>query len=164
MDSIEHSAASALRTNPKSKPLHKLLTKFSNSNFILRYYGSFLECRRKMLYLCSATRKQFTENLKAYRYGLRMGGREKVIELDSDLTERLLAYINSTKLYKWFDLRLKLVDKYDVQRVADFIESVEELEVLQFDKIIVPDNWYNQSYSILFQLYDVLERFKINPT
>jgi hypothetical protein len=134
-----------------------LLTKFGHTNFILRYFGTYLEWRRIMINLWVETKDQWESNLKAYKYGLRIGQRSRFIESNELSLYEFLQYVQSEELYALFDLKIELINEFNLQNLIDFLEDVSDIEAVQFNKIIIPKTWYFNENQLLQELVEVLK-------
>jgi hypothetical protein len=65
-------------------------------------------------------------------------------------------------LYTLFDLRITVGNEFDQQEIINFLESVTELDALQFDKIYVPNEFYSNTPELINELFDALEKWNIS--
>jgi hypothetical protein len=137
-----------------------LLTKFSHANNVLRFYDSYSSCQHLMNRLCKSTRQEFQDHLSAYRYGLRNSKRPVFIDVLP--SPEVLTFVEESRLYTQFDLRLKLKTEKEMKIVETFLEEVREKQSLQFESIKICNTIYKNNPMAVNRLFVALRRNGVN--
>ena len=131
--------------------LLQLFTKFSNSIWILSYYGTFEEWERVMKRLCRQTLDSWTNNIEMYQ-NIQHSKRKWLI-IQKYFDKKSSTFLLNDELYSKFELVLKWSNiKDEYKFLIDFIESVPNPHMLMFKSIsmlYVESKLYFDFYSLL---------------
>ena len=131
--------------------LLQLFTKFSNSIWILSYYGTFEEWERVMKRLCRQTLDSWTNNIEMYLNI--QHSKRKWLTIQKYFDKKSSTFLLNDELYSKFELVLKWSNiKDEYKFLIDFIESVPNPHMLMFKSIsmlYVESKLYFDFYSLL---------------
>ena len=120
-------------TNMENYWLKDLLFKFSNSACILVYYGYFKDSQILMKSLWNETLDQFSQNHKAYANAL--WHMRKLIVYHKEFDKEFADFMLEKERYMFCTLKIQLENENSFIALTDFIEKIEFMYMLQFNKI-----------------------------
>ncbi|CAI2378392.1 unnamed protein product [Moneuplotes crassus] len=151
--------------------LQSLLSKFSHCSSILRYYGTFSQCKGLMLGLCMETRRCFQDNLVAFRNRLEQGeaGEFVKLELDPGFGEEHVEVLekigghSQCQIGGEIAVLVTLVKEEDILSFCEFVESCSYSCGLIFYEVLVKIGRTVKDESIYNLPYDCLKNSTIDP-
>ncbi|CAI2386392.1 unnamed protein product [Moneuplotes crassus] len=151
--------------------LQSLLSKFSHCSSILRYYGTFSQCKGLMMGLSMKTRRCFQDNLAAFRNRLEKGKSGEFVKLELDpgfgkghvkVLEKIGSY-SQCQIGGETVVLVTLVKERDVLSFCEFVESCNYSCGLVFYEVLVKIVGTVKDESIYNLPYDSLKSSTIDP-